>query len=187
MHKHACRVAKCATQVLFCLALPAPHGSGCIGACGLCLKNLHQGYKPVLLLTQVDGAYMSVATLTNEPLDKMDCIENAPSIRAIIIGKGENFANAKGEIDGAALLPQQVSGTTPFLSAWLCCAGFIFALSLSTHLPAAAVAHTQPSNSATHLAWHCMIAAVAAWLVHQDAQRLCLTTWQDHWQALVVW
>jgi hypothetical protein len=58
---------------------------------------------------QVDGAYMSVATLTDEPLAAMDCIENAPSIRAVIIGKGEDFSNADGRSEGDAGMPQ-VSG-----------------------------------------------------------------------------
>lgn len=55
---------------------------------------------------QVDHAYMSVATLTEEPLDEMDCIENAPSIRAIVIGKGEDFSNVAGMADGSAIMPQ---------------------------------------------------------------------------------
>lgn len=55
---------------------------------------------------QVDHAYLSVATLTEEPLEKMDCIENAPSIRAIIIGKGEDFANYEHSYDGLARMPQ---------------------------------------------------------------------------------
>lgn len=55
---------------------------------------------------QVDHAYMSVATLTDDPLDKMDCIENAPSIRAIVIGKGEDFSNVAGMADGYAIMPQ---------------------------------------------------------------------------------
>lgn len=83
---------------------------------GCSLQFLHDMYDPVLKLVlpsmQVDHAYLSVATLTPEPLDKMDCIENAPSIRAVIIGKGEDFSNTNGEYDGAAILPQTVSGAT---------------------------------------------------------------------------
>lgn len=55
---------------------------------------------------QVDNAYMSVATLTDEPLAAMDCIENAPSIRGIIIGKGEDFGNVEGASEGVARMPQ---------------------------------------------------------------------------------
>lgn len=49
---------------------------------------------------------MSVATLTDDPLDKMTSINNAPSIRAIVIGKGEDFSNKEGLPDGAAIMPQ---------------------------------------------------------------------------------
>lgn len=49
---------------------------------------------------------MSIATLTDEPLDKMDCIENAPSIRAIVVGKGEDFSNVEGMVDGSPIMPQ---------------------------------------------------------------------------------
>lgn len=60
---------------------------------------------------------MSVATLTDEPLDKMDCIENAPSIRAIVIGKGEDFGNVDGMIDGSPVMPQVCVGE---YCDWLC-------------------------------------------------------------------
>jgi hypothetical protein len=55
---------------------------------------------------QVDHAYISVATLTDEPLAEMDRIENAPSIKSIIVGKGEDFANVAGGQDGNAIMPQ---------------------------------------------------------------------------------
>jgi hypothetical protein len=67
---------------------------------------------------QVDHAYMSVATLTDEPLHKMDCIENAPSIRAIVIGKGEDFSNVAGMMDGNAIMPQVLYACLQYRTAY---------------------------------------------------------------------
>lgn len=75
----------------------------------VCALEAQASQQPLNVYThrvQVDGAYMSVATLTDEPLDKMDCIENAPSIRAIVIGKGEDFGNVDGMVDGSPVMPQ---------------------------------------------------------------------------------
>jgi hypothetical protein len=49
---------------------------------------------------------MSVATLTDEPIGKMDCIDNAPKILAVVVGKGDDYAAADGYSDGKAVMPQ---------------------------------------------------------------------------------
>ena len=69
-------------------------------------------------MVQVDGAYITVATLTDAPLSKMKGIESAPSIKAIVVGKGEDFSNREGLPDGNAIMPQ-VSGCNDTLrSTW---------------------------------------------------------------------
>lgn len=55
---------------------------------------------------QVDNAHLSVATLTDEPLDKMNSIDSAPKILAVVVGKGDDYATADGYSDGKAVMPQ---------------------------------------------------------------------------------
>lgn len=57
-------------------------------------------------MSQVDNAHLSVATLTDEPISKMDCIDNAPKILAVVVGKGDDYAAADGFSDGKAVMPQ---------------------------------------------------------------------------------
>jgi hypothetical protein len=49
---------------------------------------------------------MSVATLTDEPIDKMISIDSAPKIMAVVVGKGADYAAAEGFSDGNAVMPQ---------------------------------------------------------------------------------
>lgn len=55
---------------------------------------------------QVDNAHISVATLTDEPIDKMISIDSAPKIMAVVVGKGADYAAAEGFSDGNAVMPQ---------------------------------------------------------------------------------
>jgi hypothetical protein len=55
---------------------------------------------------QVDNAHLSVATLTDEPISKMNSIDSAPKILAVVVGKGDGYAAADGFSDGKAVMPQ---------------------------------------------------------------------------------
>jgi hypothetical protein len=58
------------------------------------------------VVTQVDNAHLSVATLTDEPISKMNSIDSAPKILAVVVGKGDAYAAADGFSDGKAVMPQ---------------------------------------------------------------------------------
>jgi len=49
---------------------------------------------------------MSIATLTGEPLDKMDSKDTAPKIIATMVGKGVDFANKDASMEGIPAKPQ---------------------------------------------------------------------------------
>lgn len=59
--------------------------------------------------TQVDNAHLSVATLAEEPcLDDMTSVDTAPKIKAVVVGKGDNYGSAEGYSDGNAIMPQVI-------------------------------------------------------------------------------
>lgn len=58
------------------------------------------------VIIQVDNAHLSVATLTDEPISKMNSIDSAPKILAVVVGKGDAYAAADGFSDGKAVMPQ---------------------------------------------------------------------------------
>lgn len=58
---------------------------------------------------QVSHSHLSIATLTQDvPLDKMCSVETAPHIKAVVVGKGADFANGNTSTDGIPLMPQVV-------------------------------------------------------------------------------
>lgn len=62
---------------------------------------------------QITQSHLSVATITNEPLDEDFTVESAPMIRAVVVGKGADFANFAGNTDGSPSMPQvRVGGIT---------------------------------------------------------------------------
>jgi hypothetical protein len=71
----------------------------------LCLLVL-----PCVYGVQVDNAHLSVATLTDDcPLGKMNSIDSAPKIRAVVVGKGADYAAAEGFSAGNSIMPQVCS------------------------------------------------------------------------------
>jgi hypothetical protein len=59
------------------------------------------------LCLQVSHSHLSIASLTNEPLDHMCSVETAPLIRAVVVGKGADFSNyPDDEEDGQPVMPQ---------------------------------------------------------------------------------
>lgn len=56
---------------------------------------------------QVSHSHLSIASLTDEPLDKMCSVETAPMIKAVVVGKGADFSNyPDDEDDGQPVMPQ---------------------------------------------------------------------------------
>lgn len=49
---------------------------------------------------------MSVATLSDAPLNLMCSVDTAPLIKAVVVGKGGDFANTPGASDGNPYMPQ---------------------------------------------------------------------------------
>lgn len=73
---------------------------------------------------QVSDTHMSIATLTDEDaLEKMCSVETAPLIKAVVVGKGADFANP-GASDGEPFMLQvSGAGTVPKTHMWAgCCA-----------------------------------------------------------------
>lgn len=56
--------------------------------------------------TQVSDTMMSVATLTGDPLSKMTSKDSAPKIVATVVGKGGDFSNLPGQLEGIPAMPQ---------------------------------------------------------------------------------
>jgi len=64
---------------------------------------------------QITQSHLSVATLTNEPLEEQFTVETAPMIKAVVVGKGADFANFAGNTDGSPSMPQVcIEGNTSF-------------------------------------------------------------------------
>lgn len=61
---------------------------------------------------QVSDTLMSIATLTGEPLEKMDSKDTAPKIIATMVGKGADFANKDASMEGIPAMPQVTSPIT---------------------------------------------------------------------------
>lgn len=57
-------------------------------------------------MDSLGSTYMSIARLTDEPLDKMVSAQTAPKIYAAVVKKGLNFANTGGFPDGNNAMPQ---------------------------------------------------------------------------------
>lgn len=86
---------------------------GCLGlqrwllTAGCCVLLLHLPLLLCVCMLQVDNAHLSIATLTDDcPLGKMNSIDSAPRIKAVVVGKGADYAAAEGFSDGKQIMPQ---------------------------------------------------------------------------------
>jgi len=61
--------------------------------------------KPLFVM-KVSDTLMSIATLTGEPLEKMDSKDTAPKIIAQMLGKGGDFSNHDASMEGIPAMPQ---------------------------------------------------------------------------------
>lgn len=66
---------------------------------------LHVSIPPPSIM-QVSDTMMSIATLTGESLERMTSLEHAPKIVATLVGKGGDFSNEDGQMDGVPVMPQ---------------------------------------------------------------------------------